>query len=64
MHIYLKTSYYAANVGKVARTLKQSSAWNEIFFKRDLIFSQDISSLLFTKLDRLGTENYMILEPL
>ena len=26
MHTYLKTSYYAANVGKVARTLKQSSA--------------------------------------
>ena len=25
-HTYLKTSYYAANVGKVARTLKQSSA--------------------------------------
>ena len=57
MHIYLKTSYYAANVGKVARTLKQSSAWNVIFFKRDLIFSQDVYV-------HLGTEKYMILEPL
>ena len=57
MHTYLKTSYYAANVGKVARTLKQSSAWNVIFFKRDLIFSQDVYV-------HLGTEKYMILEPL